>query len=238
MTQTEPQPTIVFLLYPGLTPLDLIGPLQTLTVANEFLPRPFRIVVAGERLEPVETDTAVKLAPSVTLADARRPFGLVVPGGGRALLRAVGNRTLTAYVAEAAGSAEFVASVCTGSLILAAAGLLDGRRATTHWAYCGILERLGARYVEQRWVEDGKFLTAAGVSAGIDMALRLAGRLGGETVARRAQLIIEYQPEPPFGGLDWTQVDAAAERATRLRLAREILAGDPELSRRLATEPD
>jgi transcriptional regulator GlxA family with amidase domain len=100
-----------------------------------------------------------------------------------------------------------VGSVCTGALVLAAAGLLEGRPATTHWAYHRLLERLGATYLPQRWLEDGKFITSAGVSAGIDMALALVARLTDEPTARRVQVAIEYDPHPPFGGIDWGQVN-------------------------------
>lgn len=225
---------IVFLLYPGLTVLDLIGPLEVFSSANNYLAQPFRIVVAGETLSPVSTDTPAKLAPDVTLAEARRPFGVIVPGGGKPTLQAMGNRVLTGYLQEAAESAQFVGSVCTGALILAAAGLLEGRRATTHWAYVPVLEKLGATYVAERWVEDGKFTTAAGVSAGIDMALHLIAKLGGEEASRRTQLDIEYAPEPPLGGLDWSLVDRVQAGEIRLARAREALADSPELARRLA----
>jgi transcriptional regulator GlxA family with amidase domain len=226
--------TVVFLLFPGLTVLDLIGPLEVFASANEYLPRPYRIAVAGETLAPVDTDTPVRLMPDVTLDAVCRPFGVVVPGGGRPALAAMGNRVLTGYLKEAAEHAEFVASVCTGALILGAAGLLEGRRATTHWAYGAILEKLGATYVAERWVADGKFTTAAGVSAGIDMALGLLAKLAGEDVAKRTQLGIEYEPAPPLGGLDWSLVDRRQAGEVRLQRAREELAGDAELLRRLA----
>lgn len=230
---SESANTIVFLVYPGLTVLDLIGPLEVFASANEHMAQPFRIVVAGETLSAVGTDTPVKLTPDATLDDARRPFGVVVPGGGRPALAAMGNRALTDYLKEAAEGAEFVASVCTGALILGAAGLLEGRRATTHWAYASVLEKLGARYAQERWVENGKFVTAAGVSAGIDMALHLLARLAGEEVARRTQLGIEYEPAPPLGGLDWGLVDREQAEEIRLARAREVLAGDAELMQRL-----
>ena len=226
--------TIVFLLFPGLTVLDLIGPLEVFASANEYLGHPYRIAVAGETLAPVDTDTPVRLMPDVTLDEVSRPFGVIVPGGGRPALAAMGNRALTGYLQEAAERAEFVASVCTGALILAAAGLLESRRATTHWAYASILEKLGARYIPERWVEDGKFTTAAGVSAGIDMALALLAKLAGEEVAKRTQLGIEYEPAPPLGGLDWSLVDRQQAGEIRLARAREALAGDAELLRRLA----
>jgi transcriptional regulator GlxA family with amidase domain len=122
-------------------------------------------------------------------------------------MKALGDETLVSYVRSASRSAEVVGSVCTGSLILAAAGLLDGRNATTHWAFSKQLERLGSHYFAERWMEDGKFITSAGITAGIDMALHLVGRLAGEDVARQVQLILEYDPKPPLGGIDWDAVD-------------------------------
>jgi transcriptional regulator GlxA family with amidase domain len=119
----------------------------------------------------------------------------------------MGNQAIRGYLRHAAQTAPVVGSVCTGALILAAAGLLEGRQATTHWAYHRLLERLGATYVRQRWVEDSKFITSAGVSAGIDMALALVARLTDEATARMVQLAIEYDPHPPFGGIDWSQVN-------------------------------
>lgn len=225
--------TIVFVLYPGLTVLDLIGPLEVFSSAMQYLDRPFRIAVAGETHDAVATDTPVKLTPDSTLSEVRRPFGVIVPGGGRPMMDAMGNRVLTTYLGEAAEDAQFVGSVCTGSLILGAAGLLEGRRATTHWAYAPVLEKLGATYVRERWVEDGKFITAAGVSAGIDMGLHLLARLAGDEVARRTQIDIEYDPRPPHGGPDWRLVDPTQAGEIRLARAREALAGNPELLRRL-----
>ena len=126
------------------------------------------------------------------------------------------------------------ASVCTGALILAAAGLLEGRPATTHWAYWRLLERLGARYVpEQRWVEDGKFITSAGVSAGIDMALHLVERLTDEATARRVQLGIEYDPKPPHGGIQWRGVDRDIYAPVIAQQLPATLADKPELLARL-----
>jgi transcriptional regulator GlxA family with amidase domain len=119
-------------------------------------------------------------------------------------------------------------------LILAAAGLLEGRKATTHWAHYRTLEQLGATYIKRRWVEDGKFITSAGVSAGIDMALHLLARLSDEQTAKRVQLGIEYEPEPPFGPIDWSLANQAQAAEAMLQSARQIHAGDPLLSHRLA----
>lgn len=104
-------------------------------------------------------------------------------------------------------TAGIVGSVCTGSLILAAASLLDGRDVKTHWSYASFLDRLGVRYVKERWVRDGRYVTSAGVSAGIDMALYLASELARDKVARKIQLGLEYYPRPPLGSIDWSSVD-------------------------------
>ena len=131
---------------------------------------------------------------------------LLVPGGAVPTLRAMSNEAIRSYVRSAAESAEVPGSICTGALILASVGLLEGRQATTHWAYHKILEELGAKYVRKRWVEDGKFICSAGVSAGIDMALQLTARLTDEQTSRDVQYRLGYDPEPPFGGFDYEQI--------------------------------
>jgi transcriptional regulator GlxA family with amidase domain len=116
------------------------------------------------------------------------------------------NEAIRGYVRSAAETAEVVSSVCTGALILGSVGLLEGREATTHWAFYKVLEQFGAKYVRRRWVEDGKFICSAGVSAGIDMALQLAARLTDEQTSREVQYRLSYDPEPPFGGIDYEQI--------------------------------
>jgi transcriptional regulator GlxA family with amidase domain len=152
------------------------------------------------------SDIEVDMIAYATFNDVPHPDILVVPGGVVGTARAMSNEALRSYVRTAAESAEIVASVCTGSLILAAVGLLKGRPATTHWVAPGVLNNYGSRYQRTRWVEDGKIITAAGVSAGIDMALYLVARLTDQETMRKVQLDIEYDPQPPFGGIDWQQM--------------------------------
>lgn len=226
----EPR-TIAFVLYPGLTPLDLIGPLQVLSALAVIDPS-FRTTVVGERIDSMPSDTPVSLTPERTFDDEPDPFAIVVPGGGAPTIRALANDAILDYVRSTAQSAEFVTSVCTGALVLAAAGLLEGRQATTHWAYADVLERLGATYVRKRWVEDGKHITSAGVSAGIDMALHLTERLTSTDLSRLVQLVIEYDPQPPGGPIDWEQTDVPGITGLFKARLRENLADRPDLIER------
>jgi transcriptional regulator GlxA family with amidase domain len=196
---------IAFPLYAGVTPLDLVGPLTVLR--NLALGSPYRSIVVGERLEETSTDTPMTVVPAATFADVPAPYAVVVPGGGAATLAAMRDEPLLAYVRSAAATAELVGATGNGALVLAAAGLLEGRRTAAHWAYRGDLERLGATFVDDPWVVDGRFWTAAGGAAGIDMSLALLAHLTSERGARLAQLFIEYDPEPPFGGIDRTGTD-------------------------------
>jgi peroxiredoxin/putative intracellular protease/amidase len=230
---------IALVAFPELTLLDLVGPLQVL----KALPAPYRTVVVGEVKEPMATDTGLTITPERTFAEVPQPFAIVVPGGPGSVA-AMASPALQSYLRAAAPKADVVGSVCTGALVLGAAGLLEGHRATTHWAYSGEIEKLGARYVRERWVEDGKLLTAGGVSAGIDMALALVARLTDAATARRIQLGIEYDPHPPQGAIDWSRVgDAERERqrqggtGRRLQDAARLLADRPDLLRRLGIEP-
>jgi transcriptional regulator GlxA family with amidase domain len=226
--ETQADKTIAVVLYPGLTALDLIGPLQVLTALERFAPQ-YRTVVVGARVEPMDTDIHVPMVPDRTFDAVPHPYALVVPGGRMATIRAMSDPVIREYVGTAAESAEIVASVCTGSLILAAVGLLEGRQATTNWFYQKVLASFGAKYLPRRWVEDGKFIMSAGVSAGIDMGLYLASRLTDEDTARRVQLAIEYDPEPPFGRIDWAHV-SLLPRVVRagIGLAAPVIAAKPK----------
>jgi transcriptional regulator GlxA family with amidase domain len=207
---------LAFPVYPGVTPLDLVGPL---TVLRNLYGTPYRTVVVGERREQLETDTALRVLPAATFAEVPQPFAVVVPGGGAATVAAMQDQALVGYVRSAAATAELVGATGNGALLLAAAGLLEGRRAAVHWAYAELLESLGATVVPERWIEDGRFLTAAGGSAGIDMMLALLARWKSRSGAQLAQLFMEYDPEPPFGPLDPAGGDA--ELAELLRTPQQ-----------------
>jgi cyclohexyl-isocyanide hydratase len=183
---------IVFVLFPNVTQLDFTGPLQVLS----RLPGA-RIHIAVASTAPVETDATLTLNPTCTFADCPPADVLVVPGGF-GVDDAMNDAALMAFVKREGARARYVTSVCTGAFILGAAGLLKGRRATTHWAYHDDLALVGAVPVKARVVRDGNLFTGGGVTAGIDFALSLAAEIAGEDVARAIQLALEYDPAPPF----------------------------------------
>ncbi len=184
---------IAILLFDRLTALDAVGPYEVLSRLPDAT-----VTFVAERPGLVRTDTGyLGLNADTALDEIPRPDVLLVPGGpGQGALMDDG--PVHEWLRGAHEHSTWTASVCTGSLILAAAGLLTGRRATTHWAALEELDRLGADVVRERFVFDGKLVTAAGVSAGIDMALALAARIAGDQVAQAIQLGIEYDPHPPF----------------------------------------
>lgn len=225
--------TIAFVTYPGLTALDLVGPLQVLDPLSAFRPDEYRTVVVGERTDPMPSDSAVRVAASHTFEEVPDPFAVVVPGGMVSTIEAMSDEKLLGYLRRAGETAEILASVCTGSLVLGAAGLLEDREATTHWAFLDLLEVFGAKPVAKRWVADGRAFTAAGVAAGIDAALHLVATLAGEDVARQVQFGIEYDPKPPFGPLNWAEAPRERWQAWRAATLKEGTADAPELARRL-----
>jgi putative intracellular protease/amidase len=184
---------IAILLYDRVTALDAIGPYEVLS----RLPGATLQFVAAEP-GPLRTDNGMLgLLADTSIADVPAPDVVIVPGGpGEVAARAGGG--VLEWLRAAHEHTTWTASVCTGSLILATAGLLAGRRATSHWLALEQLGRLGAKPVSERVVFDGKIVTAAGVSAGIDMALALAAEVAGAQVAQAIQLGLEYDPQPPF----------------------------------------
>jgi cyclohexyl-isocyanide hydratase len=182
-----------FVIFPDLTQLDFTGPLQVLA----RLPQSATHIVA-KSAAPVPSDCGLGLVPTRTFANCP-PLDLIcVPGGTRGVVNAIGDRETIEFVRTQARGAKYVTSVCTGAFILGAAGLLKGRRATTHWAYTDLLPLVGATYEKARIVRDGNVITAGGVTSGIDFGLSVVAEIAGEAVARTIQLGIEYDPAPPF----------------------------------------
>ncbi|MEZ5245643.1 MAG: DJ-1/PfpI family protein [Acidimicrobiales bacterium] len=185
---------IVFFLYEGLTTLDVIGPHDVLS----RLPGVEAVSVSTHG-GPVTADTGVLgLTATHAMADVESCDVLVVPGGMAGTFAAAADPEILAWIRSVTANATWITSVCTGSLILGAAGLLEGRKATTHWAAIDLLAGYGAEPTRDRVVFDGNVVTGAGVSAGIDLALTLAARIAGDDIARIIQLGIEYDPDPPF----------------------------------------
>lgn len=184
---------IAIVLYDRFTALDAIGPYEVLS----RLPKA-NVAFVAPQPGLLRTDTGMlALQVEHSFTDVGQPDIVLVPGGPGEVAPRAGGATLD-WLQQIDAGTQWTTSVCTGSLILAAAGLLNGKRATSHWLALEQLRLLGAQSVAQRVVFDGKYVTAAGVSAGIDMALTLAARVAGDDVAQAIQLAIEYDPQPPF----------------------------------------
>lgn len=187
---------IAMILYPGMTALDLVGPhyaLASMAGAN--------VQLAAAKPGRVVCDRGMSLFAESSLADVPSDLDMLfVPGGAPGTIAAMQDPAFLAFLADRGKRARFVTSVCTGSLVLAAAGLLKGYQATCHWAFRDILPILGATPVAQRVVTDRNRITAGGVTAGIDFGLRFVAQFRGERSARAIQLTGEYDPDPPFAG--------------------------------------
>ena len=180
------------LIFPRLTQLDMTGPYEVLARMPNT-----KVHLVAHTLDPVKTDRGMMIVPTITYADCPRLDVVMVPGGpGQQDL--MEDPVVLDFLRRQASTAKYVTSVCTGSLVLGAAGLLKGKRATCHWAAIDHLKLLGAIPVSERVVVDGNIVTGAGVASGIDFALTLAAILEGEEAARQIQLQIEYDPAPPF----------------------------------------
>ncbi|BDC49886.1 ThiJ family protein [Bryobacterales bacterium F-183] len=186
---------VVMLVYPGMTALDLVGPQQVFGYTMGM-----QVHLVWKSSEPITTDTGLRLLPSKTFSDCPPDVDLLfVPGGGRETVALMEDRAVTEFLSRVGGKAKYVTSVCSGSLVLGAAGLLRGYRATSHWAVRDVLPLLGATAVEARYVEDRNRITAGGITSGIDFGLRIAGKLRGDDFGRALELTLEYDPEPPYG---------------------------------------
>lgn len=210
---------VAILLYDRFTALDAIGPYEVLSRL-----RGAKVTFVAQARGPVTADTGMlTLVAEAAIDELPHPDLLLVPGGpGQEQQMADG--PVHEWLRAADASTSWTTSVCTGSLVLAAAGLLSGRRATSHWLALDSLAAYGATPVGRRVVIDGKYITAAGVSAGIDMALELAGRIAGRGMAEAIQLMLEYAPQPPYNA--GTPHTAPPDLVSRLRLGSRHTAAE------------
>lgn len=189
---------IAFLIYPGFTALDMVGPHYMFASLMGA-----KIDIVAKTLDPVRSDTGLVFAPSARFEDAVADYDILcVPGGTQGTLAAIRDNATVAYVRDIGQKARFVTSVCTGSILLGAAGLLEGYRATSHWVTKPLLPIVGAIPTDGRFVRDRNRITAEGVTAGLDFALSLVADLRDEKYAQGVQLLAQYAPAPPFSAGD------------------------------------
>jgi transcriptional regulator GlxA family with amidase domain len=196
---------IGILLFDDVEELDFVGPYEVFTMSNEMYglkgeDTRDNVFLIGETGQKITCAKFMVVEPHMSIADAP-PLDLLLVPGGMGTRREVNNPALLDWIARTAGTCEWVTSVCTGSYLLCAAGLAEGKRVTTHWAFIPALREQGkaaAVLDEVRYVRDGNLVTAAGVSAGIDMALWLLGQMHGEDHARATQRAMQYDPAPPY----------------------------------------
>jgi transcriptional regulator GlxA family with amidase domain len=208
---------IAILVYPGMTALDAIGPYEVLNSINGV-----ELQFVWKEAGPVMTDSGVLvLGASHAFAEATAPDVILIPGSSNNTVTMMADTAVLDWIRQAHTHTQFTTSVCSGALILAAAGVLKGHPATTHWAGMSFLPNFGAEpRPHERIVQSGKIITSAGVSAGIDMALCLVSQLQGERQAKIAQLLIEYDPQPPFncGHMSKAEPDIQKQAAKEMRL--------------------
>jgi cyclohexyl-isocyanide hydratase len=219
---TGRRPQVGMLLYPGLTLLDLIGPQTTLSHVMDIH------LVWRSRDEPVTSDTGIRLLPTATFDECPRDLDVLFVPGGPGMSGAIASAEVREFLADRGSRATWVTSVCTGSIVLGAAGLLHGYRATSHWGALDLLPLVGADPVsDQRVVVDRNRITAGGVTAGIDFGLTLVARMMGDRTAKTIQLALEYDPRPPFDAGTPFRPDADEELVESVR--RILKGGDAEL---------
>lgn len=183
---------IGFLVYPKVTALDFVGPAQVLSQMPDT-----QIHIVWKTMAPIETDAGFSVNPTTVLGDAPDLDVICIPGGP-GQVDIMGDEEILAFVRAQGEQAKYVTSVCSGSLLLAQAGLMNGYKAGCHWAWRDVLEGFGAIPVAERVVKDRNRMTGGGVTAGIDFGLTLAAEISGEEMAKTIQLILEYDPAPPF----------------------------------------
>jgi cyclohexyl-isocyanide hydratase len=213
MSESKPRVEIGLLVFPNVQQLDLTGPYEVFASWPQA-----RVRLVWKTLDPIVSSTRLVLTPDATFESCLQTDVLCIPGGVGINALLTDEETIR-FVRRQAEAARFATSVCTGALLLGAAGLLKGKRATTHWASHDLLENLGAIPVRERVVRDGKLMTGGGVTAGIDFALALVAELAGREVAEAIQLNLEYAPAPPFDAGSPESAPEAVARTVRSRLA-------------------
>lgn len=199
------------LLFPDLTIQDFVGPYDVFVKEKSF-----EVIVVGKTINPIQAEGGLTLTPSISFETCAQLDILFVPGG-RGVNPMLTDVVFLDFIRNQAKGSRFITSVCTGSLLLAAAGLLKGHKATTHWRSLDLLERFGVEVTEDRYVIDGKFITGGGVTAGIDFGLALVAHIVGEDAAKLIQLMLEYNPAPPFNsGSPKTTESQILEKALEL----------------------
>lgn len=205
---------IGLLVFPGVQQLDLTGPYEVFASLPDAA-----VHLLWKTIDPFRSATGLVLTPDTTFETCPKPLDVLCVPGGAGVNALLGDKEVLAFVREQAAAARYVTSVCTGALVLGAAGLLQGKRATTHWAAHDLLARFGAIPTPGRVVRDGHLLTGGGVTAGIDFALTLAAELAGREAAEVVQLSLEYAPAPPFDAGTPDTATEAILTAARTRLA-------------------
>lgn len=210
---------IAIMVYPGYTALDFIGPYEVLRNLPDT-----EVRFVWHEPGPIAADSGVLLIGAThSFDETPAPDLVLVPGGGASFEHARDEKVLD-WVRRAHENSTWTTSVCSGSVILAAAGLLEGRRATSHWMALPTLKAFGVEPVgDQRIVREGKIVTAAGVSAGIDLAMWLCGQIGGEAKAKAVQLVIEYDPQPPFDSGHTSKASVATKAAATALLTSDMV---------------
>ncbi len=213
---------IGMIIFPNLTQLDLTGPYEVFGRIPSV-----KVLLIAESLQSVKSDSGLLLTPNETFESASQVDILFVPGGC-GIFEAMQSKKLLTFLQQQATNAKYVTSVCTGSLVLAAAGLLDGYKATTHWLSLNLLRLFNVEVVEDRVVIDRNRITGGGVTAGIDFGLVVVAKLFGEDVAKKVQLMLEYNPAPPFNAgspktADRMLVDEVVKARKDIQSERQVL---------------
>ena len=230
-----PRQRIAMVMYADMTSIDFIAPQLVFALLGNV-----DVQLVSKDRTTVVTDTGVPMVPTQAFDDVAPGLAVVFVPGGTGAYAMMNDPKMVSFLQRVGPSAQYVTSVCTGALILGAAGLLRGYRATTYWMVRDVLTALGATPVAQRVVVDRNRVTGAGVTAGLDFALTMASTLRSDEYARVLQLAIEYDPQPPFDSGNETKADAGTVRAVRSRFASSLAAANTEAAiarKRLGIDP-